>query len=265
MLLSWLTERRRAKIEAEPFAEAWEATLARNVSHWRFLDDDERVRLRDLIQVFVSEKQWEGCGGLAMNDEVRVTIAAEACILLLGRDHSLYADVDSILVYPNTVMPPERPTGIFERGGEVVHARQPIHGEAWQGGPVILVWDAVKRGARDARDGRNVVFHEFAHKIDMLDGGADGTPPLADSAACGTWAEVCSAIYLALRNEDPRARSVLDPYGATNEAEFFAVATESFFERSEKLARVLPRLYALLAEYYQQDPRARMMRAQRND
>ena len=117
MLLSWLTERRRAKITAEPFAPAWEATLRRNVAHWRLLDDDERAHLRELIQVFVREKHWEGCGGLTMTDEVRVTVAADACLLLLGRDHSLYADVESILVYPNTVVPPERPAGIFARGG----------------------------------------------------------------------------------------------------------------------------------------------------
>ena len=265
MLLSWLTERRRAKITAEPFAPAWEATLRRNVAHWRLLDDDERAHLRELIQVFVREKHWEGCGGLTMTDEVRVTVAADACLLLLGRDHSLYADVESILVYPNTVVPPERPAGIFARGGEVVRGPHALDGEAWQGGPVILVWDAVKRGARDADDGRNVVFHEFAHKIDMLDGGADGTPPLPDRAARTTWAAVCSAIYLALKDEDPQARSALDPYGATNEAEFFAVATESFFERPATLARALPRLYALLAEYYQQDPGARMERAPRDD
>ena len=265
MVLSWFTERRRAKVAAEPFPDAWEDTLRADVAHWRYLDDDERARLRDLLQVFIAEKHWEGCGGLEMTDVVRVTVAADACLLLLGRDHSLYADVESILVYPNTVVPPERPIGVFTRGAELVEERVPLHGEAWQGGPVILVWDAVRRGARRADDGRNVVFHEFAHKIDLLDGGADGTPPLPDRAARRTWATVCSAIYLALKDEDPRARRALDPYGATNEAEFFAVATESFFERPETLARELPKLYALLADYYQQDTLARMARTPREE
>ncbi len=265
MILSWFTARRRARLEAEPFPAAWEEVLRRNVSHWRYLDDDERARLRDLVQVFVAEKHWEGCGGLEMTDEVRVTVAADACLLLLGRDHSLYADVESILVYPSAVVPPERPQGVFVRGPELETPTTPRDGEAWQGGPVILVWDAVRRGARRADDGRNVVFHEFAHKIDMLDGGADGTPPLDDGAARRTWAEVCSEIYLALRDEDPRALRALDPYGATHEAEFFAVATESFFERPEALARELPALYALLAGYYQQDTLARMGRAPRDD
>jgi len=265
MPFSWFAERRRAKILATPFPEAWEATLRRDVTFWRYLDDEERTQLRELIQVFIAEKHWEGCGGLELTDPMRVTIAAGACLLLLGRDHALFDDVQSILVYPNTVVPPERPLSFFSRGGEIVHGPSPLAGEAWQGGPVILVWDAVKRGARHAEDGHNVVFHEFAHKIDMLDGGADGTPPLADRATRRTWAEVCAEIYLALKDEDPAVRRVLDPYGATHEAEFFAVATESFFERPEALAGALPALYQLLADFYQQDPRARMERSPRAD
>ncbi len=265
MLFEWWTRRRRDKILAEPFPAAWTDTLRRDVGLWRFLDDAERARLRDLVQVFVHEKHWEGCGGLTLTDAMRVTVAAGACTLLLGRDHDLYADVESILVYPNTVVPPERPLGIFTRGAMLTEPPSPLAGEAWQGGPVILVWDDVKRDARRAEDGRNVVFHEFAHKIDMLDGGADGTPPLPDGAARRTWAEVCAEIYLALKDHDPDVRRVLDPYGATNEAEFFAVATESFFERPEDLVRALPDLYHLLADFYKQDPRARMARDPRDD
>lgn len=265
MPFAWFARRRRDKLLADPFPAAWETVLQRDFAHWCHLDDDERARLRDLVQVFVHEKHWEGCGGLVLTDAIRVTIAAGACLLLLGRDHDLYADVESILVYPNTVVAPERPMGFFARGGELVDAPTPIAGQAWQGGPVILVWDAVKRGARHAEDGRNVVFHEFAHKIDMLDGGADGTPPLPDGATRRTWAEVCAEIFLALKDRDPDVRRVLDPYGATHEAEFFAVATEAFFERPEALADALPALYALLADFYQQDPRARMARAPRDD
>lgn len=257
MLLSWFTERRRRHILETPFPPAWRAVIERNVAHWALLDDDERERLCELVQVFVAEKHWEGCGGLDLTDEIKVTIAAEACLLLLGRDHGLYNDVESILVYPSTVVPPERPQGFFALSMQAREEPMPLLGEAHQGGPVILVWDAVRRGARNPGDGRNVVFHEFAHKIDMLDGDADGTPPLPDRAHRLDWANVCSEVYLALKDKDPETRRVLDPYGATNEAEFFAVATESFFERPVALQSSLPPLYDLLAGFYRQDPAAR--------
>lgn len=260
MLLSWLSRRRRRQILEAPFPTEWEAIIRRNVAQWRFLDDDERARMRELVQVFIEEKHWEGCGGLTMTDEVRVTVAADACLLLLGRDHDLFDDVASILVYPSTVIPPERSAGIFERGGEVVHAREAILGQAQMGGPVILVWDAVKHGARNPNDGRNVVFHEFAHKIDMLGGAVDGTPPLEDRASRRNWAEVCSEIYLALRDGDPAVRRVIDPYGARDEGEFFAVATEAFFERPRVLRDALPALYDLLEGFYRQDPASRRER-----
>lgn len=261
MWFNWLTRRRRAHMLETPFPEEWEAIVRHNVSHWSLLDDEERARLRDLVRVFVEEKHWEGCGGLEMTDEVRVTVAAEACLLLLGRDHDLYDDVESILVYPSTVIAAERQQGVFERGGAVIEESEAILGQAHKGGPVILVWDAVKRGARDPDDGRNVVFHEFAHKIDMVDGPVDGTPPLPDGEALRSWAEVCSEVFLALKRHEPEVQRVLDPYGARNEAEFFAVATESFFERPVALQEALPELYALLSGFYRQDPAARERRA----
>ncbi|MFO0628884.1 MAG: M90 family metallopeptidase [Polyangiales bacterium] len=182
MLFNWLERRRRRTLLETPFPAAWEAIARRNVAHWALLDDGERSRLRDLMQVFIAEKHWEGCGGLEMTDEVRVTVAAEACLLLLGREHDLFDDVGSILVYPSTVFAAERRAGVFERGALVVDAPEALLGEAHKGGPVILAWDAVRRGARDPDDGRSVVIHEFAHKIDMVDGGVDGTPPLPDGA-----------------------------------------------------------------------------------
>jgi Mlc titration factor MtfA (ptsG expression regulator) len=262
MLFRWLTERRRKALREQPLPPEWDAVIARNVAHWKRLDDDERARLRDLVQVFVAEKHWEGCGGLELTDEIRVTIAAQACVLLLGRDHDLYADVESILVYPHTVVTPARPQGIFTGNpSEPSRDGQAILGQAHLHGPVILVWDSVRRGARRADDGHNVVFHEFAHKIDMLDGGADGTPPLEEHAALRNWAEVCSASFEHLKSRTDAGRSsFFDAYGATNEAEFFAVATESFFERPEAMKRAEPALYDLFAAYYRQDPAARAER-----
>lgn len=258
MLLSWLTERRRRHLLENPFPAEWRAILERNVAACARLTDAEHERLCDLAQVFVAEKHWEGCGGLTMTDEVRVTVAAQACLLLLGRDHSLFAEVDSILVYPTAVMLPPRSLGVFEAPGRVVGGPRPVLGVSHRRGPVVLAWDQVLSGGRSPDDGKNLVLHEFAHKIDVLDGAADGTPALATRAGRRTWAEVCSRVFLTMREHLDRGEpTFLDPYAAENEAEFFAVATETFFERSRDLRRELPDLYRLLAGFYNQDPAAR--------
>ena len=261
MFWNWLTERRRKHITDQAFPTSWEEIIEKNIGHWKVLDDDERTRLRALVQVFIAEKHWEGCGGLELTDEIKVTIAADACMLLLGLDHSLYQDVESILVYPSTVVRPQRPPPVFGRSWNPAPGPVALLGEAHLDGPVLLVWDAVRRGARDSADGHNVVFHEFAHKIDMIDGDADGTPPLENASQRTEWAKICSEAFLDLKRRVERGqRDVLDAYGATNEAEFFAVATESFFERPTQLSNALPELYALLARFYHQDPLARLQR-----
>jgi len=257
-LLHWLRSRRRKKLLREPFPPGWDAILRRNVPHFAVLDRDEQRRLRDLIRVFIAEKDWEGCGGLALDDEIRVTIAAHACLLVLDLPDELYRNVQSILVYPSTVVTPPRSIGSFEVPRAPQRGPMPILGEAQQRGPVILVWDAVKRAGRHPEKGHNVVFHEFAHKLDMLDGAADGTPPLHDGAEYRRWVEVCSREYLALRERSQQGRhDLLDAYGATNEAEFFAVATELFFDRPKALRSHHPDLYEVLERFYRQDPAAR--------
>ncbi|MEZ4333330.1 MAG: zinc-dependent peptidase [Myxococcota bacterium] len=262
-MLRWLRARRRRKRLAGPFPAAWETILARNVVHDRWLDPAAKRRLRDLVRLFVAEKRWEGCGGLALDDEIRVTIAARACLLLLGRPaaEDAYRRVRTILVYPSTVVPPLRRLRPFEVATGPVEAPKPILGEAWPRGPVILVWDAVRRTGRHPERGHDVVFHEFAHQLDLLDGGADGTPPLASAAERRRWAEVCSRAFLALRARRARGEpGLLDDYGATNEAEFFAVATEIFFDRPVELRGEDRDLYDVLAAYYGQDPATRVER-----
>lgn len=262
-MLRWLRARLRRKRLAAPFPAAWEAILARNVVHDRWLDAAERRRLRDLVRIFVAEKRWEGCGGLVLDDEIRVTIAARACLLLLGRPaaEDAYRRVRTILVYPSTVVPPPRPLRPFEIATAPIEAPEPILGQAWLRGPVILVWDAVRRTGRHPEHGHDVVFHEFAHQLDLLDGGADGTPPLATAEERRRWAEVCSRAFLALRERRAGGeRGLLDDYGATNEAEFFAVATEVFFDRPVDLRGEDPDLYGVLTAYYGQDPAARVER-----
>jgi Mlc titration factor MtfA (ptsG expression regulator) len=171
----------------------------------------------------------------------------------------MYRDVESILVYPSSVQRPEAKQGVFVRSRDLV-ARGPVAllGEAHKGGPVVLAWDRVLRDGRHPQDGHNLVYHEFAHKLDMLDGSADGTPPLATREELASWAQACERAFLALKADSARgASTLLDSYGATNEAEFFAVATEHFFDRPRSLQEHLPDLYQVLAHFYRQDPAAR--------
>ena len=254
MLLRWLTDRRRARLLETPFPAAWAEILERNVRAYPLLTPDEQQLLRDLVQVFIDEKHWEGCGGLELDDEIRVTVAGSACLLILGREHDLLREVESILVYPSAVMLPAQARGTFDGRPVVDDGPTPVLGVAHGGGPVVLAWDSVLQGARNTRDGRNLVLHEIAHKIDFLDGDADGTPPLETSAARAAWARVCHEAFVA--HQDGSA-DLLRDYATTNEAEFFAVATEVFFEKPRAMAREAPALYALLREFYRLDLAAR--------
>lgn len=256
-MFHWLRDHNRAEARKRPFPPEWEAIVHANVSHYSLLDDAERAELHASMQVFLEEKLWEGCGGLELSDEIRVTVAAQACLLQLGLPHDYYRNVESILVYPSTIVPPEHHPGVFERTDGPVDAAVPILGQAFAGGPVILVWDAVLHGARHPEQGHNVVYHEFAHKLDMLDGAADGTPPL-DRDQLAEWIAVCSREFLRLRGLAGKGhKTFLDAYGAKNEAEFFAVATEEFFDRPLILQGHAPDLYRVLSDYYRQDPAGR--------
>jgi MtfA peptidase len=258
-MFHWLLDHRRKKISEAMFPASWEDAMRNNVRHYCVLDPSEKAHLRALIQVFIKEKYWEGCGGLDLTDEIRVTISAQACLLLLGIKHDYYRNVLSIIIYPSTVVPPQRKIGYFETVHAPVEITNPIIGQAFQQGPVILVWDAVLRSGRHPERGHNVVYHEFAHKLDMLDGTADGTPPLQDLDEYKDWVTICSREYLRLRHDAGKGkRSFLDAYGATTEAEFFAVATEQFFDKPTRLKEQAPDLYRVLKEYYNQDPAVRV-------
>jgi len=254
----WFTKRRRKNLVRAPFPAEWEEFLRRNVAHYGLLDADRKTQLQALIQIFIAEKNWEGAGGLVITDEIRVTISAQACLLLLGLSHNYYRNVESIIVYPSTVVPAQRRPGFFETTLTPVSREVPILGQAFQHGPVIIIWDAALRSGRHPQLGHNVIYHEFAHKLDMLDGLADGTPPLRDRAEYRDWIQTCSREYLRLRQETETGRKTfLSAYGATSEAEFFAVATEQFFDRPEQLFEHAPDLYRVLREYYRQDPMER--------
>jgi Mlc titration factor MtfA (ptsG expression regulator) len=251
-MFGWLRERRRARIVAEPFPRSWDVIIDDNVVLARGLDPARRARLRDLVQMFIAEKYWEGCGGLELTEEIQVTIAAHACLLVLNRndDAALYDDVASILVYPGTLLVPPRPLGTFEQPRAPIGHGETVIGQAMLGGPVVIAWDAALAGGRGETPG-NVVLHEFAHKLDMATGKIDGTPPLATKADRKRWARVCEASFLRHRGRvDAGWPTLLDAYGATNEAEFFAVATETYFTRPLDLAYEHQDVYALLDDFY---------------
>jgi len=260
-MVHWLANHRRKKLTEAPFPGPWEEIIRRNVAHYCMLEDEERSHLRALIQVFIAEKNWEGAGGLEITDEIRVTISAQACLLLLGLPHNFYRNVESIIVYPSTVVPPQHRPGFFETSVAPLKVENPIIGQAFRQGPVIIIWDAALRGGRHPELGHNVIYHEFAHKLDMLNGAADGTPPLRDRTEYRDWVQTCSHEYLRLRHDTQKGKeSFLDAYGATSEAEFFAVATEQFFDRPRRMIASAPELYRVLKEYYRQDPAERKPR-----
>lgn len=257
-MFGWWRKRQREKLLQEPFPESCRAIIFQNVGAARLLNREEQEKLENLVQVFVAEKNWEGCGGLELTEEIRITIAANACVLLLGLDHDLYSGVESILVYPSSVRRPQRESSFFDTSVQVSASNPAVLGEAHLGGPIILAWDAVAYGSRHGSLGQNVVFHEFAHKLDMLDHAVDGTPPLSTRGQYERWSKACGAVYFSMKRQlEAGEATFLDPYGAQSEAEFFAVATEFFFEKPRQLQRNHPQLYAVLAEFYRQDPAAR--------
>lgn len=259
----WFQNYRRKKLLASPFPEEWERLIQHNLQYYQHLNNEEKQRLRDLIRVFIVEKYWMGCNGLELTDKIRVIIAAHACLMILALPNDYYGNVESIYVYPTTVISPERPIGFFEVRTTPVSGPMPILGEAQHRGPVVLVWDAVKREARHPEHGHNVVYHEFAHKLDMLDGSADGTPPLTTSEEYQRWIEVCSKEYQYLCEQvDHGEPTFLDSYAATNEGEFFAVATEYFFNKPVDMKRHRPELYQVLQGFYRQDPAQKVLAGQ---
>lgn len=245
--------RRREKLAARPFPTPWLATLEKNVSLYRRLPEADREELKRHMLVFLAEKRFEGCGGLEIIDEIRVTIAAHACILLLHRQTDYYPGLTYVLVYPDAFVTPD----VHHVVGDMVLEGDEVRlGESWQQGSVILSWADVQEDA-EAQDGQNVALHEFAHQLDSSGGKGDSTPVLKDQETFEAWARALGRDYHRFRRAvQDRWPEVLDEYGATDPAEFFAVATECFFETPVDLRRAYPRLYEELKRFYQQDPSA---------
>ncbi len=246
--------RRRAALRGESMTPAQRAILEKNVPYVAKLDAADREELEGLVRIFLAEKSFEGCGGLTLTEEMRVTIAAQACLLLLHRETDIYPDVSSILVYPSAYRAAKK----TNLGGVVVESDQARLGESWVRGVVVLAWDHVKSGAAQPADGQNVVLHEFAHQLDAEDGAMDGAPDLGARARYTSWAHVLGDEFgeLSSKVHDGHG-SDIDAYGATNPAEFFAVVTEMFFEKPRAMKRRHPALYEELAAFYKQDPATR--------
>ena len=255
MLLSWWRSRRRRRIRERPFPPAWSDILRRSVRQVEWLSPHERQRLEGWVLVFLAEKRFEGCGGLAITDEVQVAVAGQAAVAALGLGDEQFARLRSILVHPGDFRVPVSAA----IGGDVeLEWREARLGETWTGGSMSLSWPEVVAGGR-MRDGpRSVVIHEFAHQLDSLDGEIDGVPPLP-AGRRREWVEACAAcrerFFSAL---DEGRATPFDDYAAESPAEFFAVASECFFQDPHRLARHDRALHALLTEAWRQDPLSRI-------
>ena len=248
----WPSRRLRQAL-GRPMPASFIAIIDRNLPVYRRFGPELQQQLRTLIQQFLYQKKFVGCDGLVVTDEMRVTIAAQACLLLLNRVTRVYPALHTILLYPGAFLVPRNQV---DAAGVVTEMRQDLLGESWSDGRVVLSWDHVRRGAADWHDGQNVVLHEFAHQLDSESGSTNGAPYLGSQASYRSWSEVLSRDFAALRADAMlRQQSVIDHYGATSPAEFFAVATETFFEKPWEMAERHPALFGEFSRYYRVDPR----------
>ncbi|MEH2412502.1 zinc-dependent peptidase [Nostoc sp.] len=247
-----LVKRRRNRLKHRLFSPLWNAIIENNLPIYPCLSPDELRRLQGHIQVFLAEKQFIGCRGLQVTEEMKLTLAAVACLLLLNERGQYFPRLRSILVYPNAYFVQET-TSI---GNYAVEERRVARlGESWTTDQLVVSWEQVKQDTDNWRDGRNVVLHEFAHQLDQEDGKAEGVPILQRNSDYPIWAKVMTEAYQQLCNDVLQGvKTVMDSYGATNPAEFFAVATETFFEKPHQLLSKHPALYEQLQRYYQLNP-----------
>jgi len=247
----WRARRRRRRAQ-QPFPAEWQAALRTALPVYRRLPEELRTRLHGVIHNLLAEKAFVGCAGLVLNDAMRLAIAGQAALLQLGPRARLYPEVTSILVYPEQFFAEHESR---DEAGVHTHHRRLLSGESWEQGKVIVSWRDVLESARDPADGYNVVLHEFAHALDHENGAANGLPPLQPGMDPAAWQRALSGAYERLQEDLERGvEPLIDPYGAESPAEFFAVATETFFELPEALREEEPELYEQLARFYGVDP-----------
>jgi MtfA peptidase len=244
---------RREAILREAFPEGWLATLRRCVACYPALTKDEQQTLRQMVQFFVAEKEFLGIGSLAITDEIKVTVAGQACLLLVGiPGYDVFPRLREVIVRPHDFGETIETVG---PDGRRYRIQDLYAGQAWRGGPVILAWNSVEHSIARAGDGFNVVYHEFAHVLDMQLGIRHGAPPLETREQRDEWTRVFNAEFKTFVEATRRGqRTFIDPYGAESQAEFFAVITEHFFEQPQEMKTRHPDLYAQLRLFYRQDP-----------
>jgi MtfA peptidase len=248
-----VTRWRRNRISRRPFLPLWEEIIAKYLPFYKSLSLQARHQLQGNIQVFLAEKQFIGCAGLKVSLEMKLVIAAVSCLLLLNQHNRYFSKLRSILLYPHAY---KTKASRWVSPYVVEEAQVARLGESWAIGQLVLSWAQVEQDMRCWQDGHNVILHEFSHQLDAEDNSVSGVPYLSSRAAYGAWAQVMRAEYQQLCQAVQQSqKTVIDAYGATDPAEFFAVATETFFEKPQALQRKHPVLYDLLQNYYQLDPR----------
>lgn len=240
-----LVQRRRKYLMGLRLDDARRESISKDFPIFSKLPRELSGELEGLMHVFMDEKSFEPCGSLEIvTDHMRHVIAAQACLLLVNRKHDFYRKLRSILLYPSA----------YRARNE--HGEHDVRlGESWHSGSVVLAWESVIAGGRNEEDGHQVTIHEFAHQLDQADGATDGLPELSTAGCYGQWSQVFNKAFERFQCRLKKGkRPVIDPYGATNPAEFFAVVTETFYEKPEKLSQHYPELYEQLSSYYQVDP-----------
>ncbi|MEM9922858.1 MAG: M90 family metallopeptidase [Cyanobacteria bacterium P01_D01_bin.50] len=247
----FLIKQKRNQIKKRPFPPLWNSIIENNLPIYPHLSPTQRRKLQGNIQVFLKEKQFIGCNGLQVTEEMKVTIAAVACLLLLNEREKYFPKLRSILIYPTAYFAKETIVN-----GNVVEEKRVIRlGESWNRDQLILSWQQVKQDTYNWHDGHNVVLHEFAHQLDQEDGKAEGVPILETQSDYSNWSKIMTQEYKQLCDDVEQDRKiVMYSYGATHPAEFFAVATETFFEKPQQLQKKHGELYQLLQNYYQLNP-----------
>ena len=253
--MGWFARWRRGRAaQRSPVSAAEWSAVSQRFSFLRALNADEQSRLRDLVAAFLNEKSLQGAGALTISRDIELVIAAQACLLVLNLDLEYYDDWIEIIVYPDEFIVDHE---YMDEDGVMHHVRAPLSGEAWEQGPVILSW--VDAEAADSGDGYNVVMHEFAHKLDMRNGAADGFPPLHAGMDREAWTQTFTSAFEDFeRRLDAREDTLIDEYAAEDPAEFFAVLSELFFERPDALQQDYPAVYEQLSQFYRQNPLSRL-------
>jgi len=261
LFLIWLTvfiinkrkAARKQELMTKPFPEEYKSILDKNFKVYKKLSESQQKKLFGLINLFLDEKDFTGCEGLEITDEIKVTVTAQACLLLLNnRTQPWYKKLHTILIYPSAYVAKST-----TQQADVISEGDSVRlGESWGGGSIVLSWNHSLHGGKNFNDGQNVILHEFAHQLDQVDGPADGVPNFDNAANYMDWAKVLGSEYKKLVHKTMKnQKTLLDKYGATNEAEFFSVATECFFEKPRQMSKKHPELYSNLSKYYGLDPK----------